>query len=65
MEIFAASARCSTESCRQQLHETHRVSAAELKQIVDEGHERTWPPLPRKPKDLGPLVDAGLKLCPG
>jgi hypothetical protein len=65
MEIFAASARCNTESCRRQLQETHRVSAAELKQIEDEGHERTWAPLPRKPKDLGPLVEAGLKLCQG
>jgi len=36
-----------------------------MKQIEDEGHERRWPPLPRKPKDLSPLVDAGLKLCPG
>jgi hypothetical protein len=36
-----------------------------LTQIEDEGHERLWPPLPRQPKDLGPLVDAGLKLCQG
>jgi hypothetical protein len=63
MQIFVASTKCSTEPCRKQLQATAGISAAELKQIEEEGHERVWPPLPRKPKDLAPLVDAGLKLC--
>lgn len=64
MQIFAAASRCGPDPCRERLREARALTAAELKQIEDEGQERKWPPLPRRPRDLGPLVQAGLKLCP-
>ena len=45
--------------------EARGLTAGERKQIEDEGRERTWPPLPRRPRDLAPLIEAGLKLCEG
>jgi Protein of unknown function (DUF2511) len=65
MQIFAAASKCGADPCRERLREARGLSAEELKQIEDEGRERTWPPLPRKPRDLAPLVEAGLKLCQG
>jgi hypothetical protein len=65
MQIFAAAAVCGTQSCAQQLRETHGISEAELKQIDVEGRERFWPPLSPRRMTLEPVVEAGLKLCQG
>jgi len=67
MQIFRESTACSDADarCRQQVRARYGLSEADLKQVDFEGVERLWPPLASKRKDLGRLVDAGLKLCPG
>jgi hypothetical protein len=63
MRIFADAAKCGVEPCRSRLRTARGLTEAELQQIEGEGCERMWPPLVRKPRDLAPLVEAGLKLC--
>ena len=69
MQIFAESAACEARGgseqheCIRGIRARHRLSEADLKQIMDEGRERSWAPLRREKADLKPLVDRGLKLC--
>ena len=74
MRLFEESAACErkggdasaeTARCKQRLRESRGMSEADLTQIEAEGHERLWPPLSSKPIGMDPLVEAGLKLCPG
>jgi hypothetical protein len=74
MRVFARAAACDDGTrrsaaealpCRQRLREAHQLTGDELKQIEVEGVERRWPPLPANLKDLGPLVEAALRLCQG
>lgn len=73
-KIFGSVMRCerttveagaASDPCRHELRARHRLTEAELEQIEAEGRERLWPPLERRPARLEPLVDIGLKLCPG
>jgi hypothetical protein len=67
MQVFQESAACgkTDRGCKAQVRARHRLSDADLAQIDAVGVERLWPPLPPQRKDLGPLTDAGLKLCQG
>lgn len=73
MNIFEESMRCermyaaisnSSDPCKRRLRETHSLTEAQLSQIEAEGRERLWPPLESERVSLGPLIEAGLKLCP-
>lgn len=50
-------------SCRSRVRERYGLSEAELDQVMTEGHERQWPPLPPKTMSVEPIVEAGLRLC--
>lgn len=67
MRVFAASDACRVRAepvlCRQELARAHTLTADELAQIEVEGRERSWPPLPRHPRSLAPVLEAGLALC--
>jgi hypothetical protein len=39
------------------------LSEAELKQILAEGRERTWPPLEPARASVEPILEAGRRLC--
>jgi hypothetical protein len=67
MRVFAAADACRIRAqpsvCRQELARAHTLSSDELAQIEVEGRERSWPPLPRHPRDLAPVLQAGMALC--
>ena len=64
MAVFADYVACpATTDCALFVGARHRLTATELRQILEEGNERVWPPLERKKASLQPLIDRGLKLC--
>jgi hypothetical protein len=74
MQVFARVAACragapggqvAEAQCRQRVRDAHQLNDDQLKQIEAEGEERRWPPLPAQRKDLGPLLEAGQRLCQG
>lgn len=68
MRIFRASTDCPTgaaaAACRRRLAASGGLSADDLSQIEAEGRERYWPPLSAPRRSTGPVVQAGLALCP-
>jgi hypothetical protein len=67
MRVFAAADACRVHPqpsvCRQELARAHTLTSDELAQIEVEGRERSWPPVPRHPRSLTPVLNAGLALC--
>lgn len=49
--------------CRTSVGSQYGLTDAELEQILVEGRERTWPPLPPRRRSVQPIVEAGLRLC--
>ena len=66
-QIFASAARCDrtggSELCRSRLGDQHRLTGAELEQIVAEGRERRWPPLEPTLMSVAAVLEAGTRLC--
>jgi hypothetical protein len=65
--IFSIAIGCDSAKeparCRTGVGMQYGLSAAELEQILVEGRERTWPPLPPRRMSIEPIVEAGLRLC--
>jgi hypothetical protein len=68
MDAFESMQRCESrrtgyEACQRTTLARFGLSREEWALIDGEGRERKWPPLPRGPMSVDPLVAAGRALC--
>jgi hypothetical protein len=69
MAIFAEVVACdgtndfATGACRAKVGAARKVTVAEIDLVVNEGAEKFWPPLEPFFVNVGPIIDAGLRLC--
>lgn len=54
-----------TAACKARVRSRYKLSSAEEQQINREGLAKSWPPLSPSRVNIGPIIDAGLRLCRG